>query len=58
MRHFIKELKSLTSLDLSDNQISDSSFIKELKSLTSLYLSDNQISDYSFHQGIEISDFA
>jgi small GTP-binding protein len=44
----IRKLEYLTSLDLSNNRISDYSFLKELKSLTSLYLSNNQISDYSF----------
>ena len=45
---FLKELKGLSSLDLSDNNISDFSFLKELKGLSSLYLSSNNISDFSF----------
>ncbi|NVO11503.1 MAG: leucine-rich repeat domain-containing protein, partial [Bacteroidales bacterium] len=45
---FLKELKGITSLDLSDNNLSDVSFLKELKGITSLDLSDNNLSDVSF----------
>ena len=41
------KLKGLTSLYLSNNQISDISCLAELKGLTSLYLRGNQISDIS-----------
>lgn len=44
----ILKLKTLNSLDLSTNKISDASFIKELKSLTNLSLSNTQLNDYSF----------
>ncbi|MDY6930641.1 MAG: COR domain-containing protein, partial [Halobacteriota archaeon] len=43
-----KELKGLTSLDLSRNNLSDVSFLKELKGLTSLDLRSNNLSDVSF----------
>ncbi len=36
---FLKELKGLSTLDLSYNNISDISFLKELKGLSTLYLS-------------------
>ncbi len=45
---WLAELKRLTSLDLSSNQISDISFLAELKGLTSLYLRSAEISDISF----------
>lgn len=44
----IFKLKSLQTLDLSYNQISDTSFLTELRSLTKLSLGSNQISDGSF----------
>ncbi|WP_235006997.1 leucine-rich repeat domain-containing protein, partial [Listeria monocytogenes] len=46
------DLPALTSLYLSDNQISDISSLSGLTSLTSLYLSDNQISDISSLSGL------
>jgi len=45
---FLKDLKSLQTLDLSNNQVSDYSFLKDLKSLQALDLSYNKISDISF----------
>jgi internalin A len=42
------ELKGLTTLNLSGNNISDVSFLKEFKELTFLDLSGNNISDVSF----------
>ncbi len=48
----LKNLTSLQSLDLSNNQISDISFLKGLTSLQSLDLSVNQISDISFLKGL------
>ena len=44
---FLKELKGLTSLDLSYNNLSDVSVLKELKGLTSLDLRSNNLSDVS-----------
>ena len=44
---YLKELKSLTHLDLSGNQISDISMIRDLPNLTILNLGGNQISDIS-----------
>ena len=43
----LKELKSLTELNLSGNQISDISTLKDLKSLIELNLNRNEISDVS-----------
>ncbi|MBT7396793.1 MAG: hypothetical protein HN778_18340, partial [Prolixibacteraceae bacterium] len=45
---FLKDLKGLTSLDLSLNNIQDISFLSDLKGLTSLDLRNNQIQDISF----------
>jgi len=44
----IKDLKQLTSLDISFNQISDISYLKDLKQLSELLLNVNQISDISY----------
>lgn len=44
----IKELKKITFLDLSRNELTDIDFLKELKNLTSLDLSYNFINDASF----------
>ncbi|MEA3450884.1 MAG: leucine-rich repeat domain-containing protein, partial [Bacteroidota bacterium] len=44
---FLKDLKSLTTLNLRSNNISDISFLKDLKNLTTLDLSANEISDIS-----------
>ncbi len=46
---FLKELKSLTSLYLRDNEISDISFLKDLKRLRGLDLSDNNISELPYN---------
>jgi GTPase SAR1 family protein len=43
----LKELTSLTQLDLHNNQLSDISPLKELTDLTELSLSQNQLSDIS-----------
>lgn len=43
---FLSELKSLSHLVLSDNDISDISVISDLKNLTEIYLDGNEISDY------------
>jgi internalin A len=45
---FLKELKELTNLNLSGNNISDVSYLKELKGLTYLDLNDNNIEDVSY----------
>ncbi|MBK9490891.1 MAG: leucine-rich repeat domain-containing protein [Haliscomenobacter sp.] len=42
---FWKSSASLTSLNLSSNQISDIRWLEKLSQLQTLYLSDNQISD-------------
>ncbi|MBI1223895.1 MAG: hypothetical protein GC192_01545 [Bacteroidetes bacterium] len=42
---FLKELRGLTSLQISNNQISDAGFLKELRGLTYLNIGNNQISD-------------
>ena len=47
----VKDLTSLTGLNLTYNFISDISFLKDLTSLTSLYISENLISDISFLKG-------
>ncbi len=45
--YLLKELKKMTLLNSSRNQLSDISVLKELKNLTQLDLSDNLISDIS-----------
>jgi len=45
---FLKELKNLTTLDLSHNELTDVSFLKELKNLTTLNLNCNRLTDVSF----------
>jgi small GTP-binding protein len=45
---FLGELKSLTTLNLSNNEIIDGSFLGELRSLTTLHLDGNKIEDVSF----------
>ncbi|MGB1206566.1 MAG: COR domain-containing protein [Chitinophagales bacterium] len=50
---FLAKLESLTTLDLSNNQISDISFLAKLENLTILDLSNNQISDISFLAKLE-----
>ncbi|MCP4146141.1 MAG: GTP-binding protein, partial [bacterium] len=49
----LKELKELTTLDLSNNNLSEVTFLKELKGLTSLYLSDNNLSEVTFLKEME-----
>ena len=50
---FWKDLKSLTSLDLSFNRITNISFLKDLKYLTHLYLDYNEITDISFLEDLK-----
>ncbi|MCX6579598.1 MAG: leucine-rich repeat domain-containing protein [Candidatus Aminicenantes bacterium] len=45
---FLRELKGLTSVNLSFNNLTDVSFLRELKGLTSVYLWDNNLTDVSF----------
>ena len=50
---FLRELKGLTSVDLSENKLSDVSFLRELKGLTSVDLSENKLTDVSFLQELK-----
>jgi len=45
---FLRELKALTSVYLSSNELTDVSFLRELKGLTSVGLGGNNLTDVSF----------
>ena len=50
---FLTQLKNLTSLDISYNQITEANYLSELKLLTSLDIRSNQLSNIEFITNLE-----